>query len=88
VPFAAPQAGPITDSWSAQRAQKQVAVQTRVSSHRQGFHFFLPEPKFGCHPTVFWLGAAAIVLIFIFGFFSTPISFSLFGHVGSFEFDS
>jgi hypothetical protein len=29
-------------------------------------YFFLPEPKDGCHPAVFWLGAAAIVLIFSF----------------------
>jgi hypothetical protein len=29
-------------------------------------YFFLPEVKLGCHPAVFWLGAAAIVLIFCF----------------------
>jgi hypothetical protein len=36
------------------------------------FYFFLPDPRFGCHPTAapFWLGAAAIVLIVAFlGFF-------------------
>jgi hypothetical protein len=30
------------------------------------YYFFLPEAKLGCHPAVFWLGAAAIVLIFCF----------------------
>src|SRR6266511_4965687 len=29
-------------------------------------YFFLPEPKFGCQPAPFWLGAAAITLIFSF----------------------
>ena len=29
-------------------------------------HFFLPEPKVGCQPAPFWLGAAAITLIFSF----------------------
>jgi hypothetical protein len=29
-------------------------------------YFFFPEAKLGCHPAVFWLGAAAIVLIFCF----------------------
>jgi hypothetical protein len=29
-------------------------------------YFFLPEPNVGCHPAAFWLGAAAIVLIFSF----------------------
>ena len=36
------------------------------------FYFFLPDARFGCHPAAapFWLGAAAIVLIFSFlGFF-------------------
>jgi hypothetical protein len=35
-------------------------------------YFFLPDPKFGCQPAdaPFWLGAAAMVLIFSFlGFF-------------------
>jgi hypothetical protein len=39
----------------------------------------LPEPKAGCHPPVFWLGAAAIVLFF--GLLGFPIAFLLaFGH--------
>jgi hypothetical protein len=39
-------------------------------------YFFLPEPKLGCHPAVFWLGAAAIVLIFSFlGFRASRLPF-------------
>jgi hypothetical protein len=47
-------------------------------------YFFLPEPKVGCHPAVFWLGAAAMVLIFsFFGFlvsrlpFCSPLAMSI-----------
>jgi hypothetical protein len=41
-----------------------------------GDYFFLPEPKLGCHPAVFWLGAAAIVLIFsFFGFLDSRLPF-------------
>jgi hypothetical protein len=29
-------------------------------------YFFLPEAKVGCHDEAFWLGAAAIALIFSF----------------------
>ncbi len=29
-------------------------------------YFFLPEAAAGCHPAPFWLGAAAITLIFSF----------------------
>jgi hypothetical protein len=29
-------------------------------------YFFFPDAKPGCHPAVFWLGAAAMVLIFCF----------------------
>src|SRR3954452_20005151 len=42
------------------------------------FYFFLPDPKFGCHPVAppFWLGAAAIVLIFSFlGFLDSRFPF-------------
>ena len=40
------------------------------------YYFFLPEPKAGCHPAVFWLGAAAIVLIFSFlGFLASRLLF-------------
>ena len=39
-------------------------------------YFFLPEAKLGCHPAVFWLGAAAIVLIFSFlGFLVSRLPF-------------
>jgi hypothetical protein len=39
-------------------------------------YLFLPEPKLGCHPAVFWLGAAAIVLIFsFFGFLASLLPF-------------
>ena len=59
VPSAAPQAGAISETNAARR-------------HWTYRHFFLSEPKFGCHPAVFWLGAAAIVLIFSFlGFFDS-----------------
>lgn len=36
-------------------------------------YFFLPDAKPGCHPDVFWLGAAAIVLIFSFLGFLTSL---------------
>jgi hypothetical protein len=56
---------------------KQIEDATVVS------YFFLPDPKFGCQPAddPFWLGAAAIVLIFSFlGFLDSrlllAISFS------------
>jgi hypothetical protein len=42
------------------------------------FYFFLPDPNEGCQPAVapFWLGAAAIVLIFsFFGFFDSRFPF-------------
>ena len=35
-------------------------------------YFFFPEPKVGCQLPVFWLGAAAITLIFsFFGFLAS-----------------
>jgi hypothetical protein len=56
------------------------ASDTTLAAH----YFFLPEPKVGCHPAVFVLGAAAIVLIFSFlGFldsrlpFCSPLAMSL-----------
>ena len=37
-------------------------------------YFFLPEPKVGCQLPVFWLGAAAITLIFSFlGFLASRL---------------
>ena len=43
--------------------------------HPSGRHyFFFPEPKVGCQPPVFWLGAAAITLIFSFlGFLASRL---------------
>jgi hypothetical protein len=39
-------------------------------------YFFLSLPTFGCHPAVFWLGAAAMVLIFsFFGFLASRLLF-------------
>src|SRR5439155_5856405 len=39
-------------------------------------YFFLPDAKPGCHPAAFWLGAAAIVLIFSFlGFLASRLPF-------------
>jgi hypothetical protein len=39
-------------------------------------YFFFPEAKLGCHPAVFWLGAAAIVLTFSFlGFLDSRLPF-------------
>jgi hypothetical protein len=49
-------------------------VRIRPSALRH--YFFLPELKLGCHPAVFWLGAAAIVLIFsFFGFLASRLPF-------------
>ena len=48
----------------------EVRVQLRGVRH----YFFLPEPKFGCQPAPFWLGAAAITLIFCFlGFLASRL---------------
>src|ERR1700722_19631979 len=39
-------------------------------------YFFFPEAKLGCHPAVFWLGAAAMVLICCFlGFLTSRLPF-------------
>ena len=42
--------------------RKMRSVRSRTIEH----YFFLPEPKVGCQPAPFWLGAAAITLIFSF----------------------
>ena len=60
-------------------------VHSGPSDPASHFYFFLPDARFGCHPAAapFWLGAAAIVLIFsFFGFFFSRFA-SLFasGHV-------
>ena len=42
------------------------------------YYFIFPDPKFGCQPAVapFWLGAAAMVLIFSFlGFLDSRLPF-------------
>jgi hypothetical protein len=42
------------------------------------YYFFLPAPNVGSHPPAFWLGAAAIVLIFSFlGFLASRLLFCL-----------
>src|SRR5262245_50845055 len=42
-----------------------------LASH---FYFFLPSAKVGCHPAAFWLGAAAMTLIFFFlGFLASRL---------------
>ena len=47
-----------------------VRLQLRGVRH----YFFLPEPKVGCQPAPFWLGAAAITLIFCFlGFLASRL---------------
>jgi hypothetical protein len=39
-------------------------------------YFFLSDPKLGCHPADFWLGAAAMTLIFSFlGFLLSRLPF-------------
>jgi hypothetical protein len=54
------------------------------------FYFFLPSAKAGCHPAPFWLGAAAMTLIFFFlGFLAFPIASLLtFGHVDLLGFEN
>src|SRR6202035_1195571 len=47
------------------------ALPCEFASDPLDVYFFLPDPKFGCQPAAapFWLGAAAIALIFsFFGF--------------------
>ena len=52
------------------------SVQTIALARRFRCYFFLPDPKSGCHPAAFWLGAAAIVLIFSFlGFLASRFPF-------------
>jgi hypothetical protein len=47
-----------------------------VSNAIRPCYFFLPVPIVGCHPAVFWLGAAAIVLTLSFlGFFTSRLPF-------------
>ena len=52
-------------------------------------YFFFPESELDCHPAVFWLGAAAMVLILsFFGFFRLPITSLLsFSHASLLRFD-
>src|SRR5882762_1356187 len=48
--------------------------QDRRRSVGDHFYFFLPVFKVGCQPPVFWLGAAAMTLIFSFlGFFASRL---------------
>src|SRR5512141_2175134 len=63
---------PAACSQSKQAASQEVTgpiSPTPIAQHAAKLfrrYFFLPEPKLGCHPAVFWLGAAAMVLIFSF----------------------
>jgi hypothetical protein len=54
-----------------------------ASDDASHFYFLLSSAKVGCHPAPFWLGAAAMTLIFfLFGFLYLPIASLLaFGHV-------
>jgi hypothetical protein len=54
-----------------------------ASDDASHFYFLLPSAKVGCHPAPFWLGAAAMTLIFFFfGFLGLPIAPLLaLGHV-------
>ena len=65
--------------------EKIPASKKRPAKASRSHYFFLPDPSVGCHPAaeLFWLGAAAIVLIFSFlGFFfsrlllSSPLAMS------------
>src|ERR1700759_294610 len=54
--------------------QLRPACSRRMQALSQRCYFFFP--KLGCHPAVFWLGAAAIVLIFSFlGFLDSRLPF-------------
>src|SRR5437773_11328714 len=67
------------------RFGNEVRVQLRGVRH----YFFLPVPKVGCQPAPFWLGAAAITLIFSFlGFLASRLLLcSLFAMSTSLGFD-
>jgi hypothetical protein len=47
-------------------AALEFSVQRIALRRRLRCYFFLPDATPGCHPAAFWLGAAAIVLIFSF----------------------
>ena len=54
-------------------------------------YFFLPEAKVGCHAEAFWLGAAAITLIFSFlGFLASrfPLCWRLAMSISLFDDDT
>src|SRR5215468_10318899 len=45
-----------------------------ASDDASHFYFLLPSAKVGCHPAPFWLGAAAMTLIFFFlGFLASRL---------------
>src|ERR1700752_3245418 len=45
-----------------------------ASDDASHFYFLLPSAKVGCHPAPFWLGAAAMTLIFFFlGFLTSRL---------------
>jgi hypothetical protein len=44
------------------------------SDYAGHFYFFFPDARVGCHAAAFWLGAAAIILIFsFFGFLASRL---------------
>jgi hypothetical protein len=56
------------------RTRSNASVQRVALRRRLRCYFFLPDAKPGCHPAAFWLGAAAIVLIFSFlGFLASRL---------------
>jgi hypothetical protein len=63
------------------------SIRSRCAEVVAASYFFLPDPNDGCHPAAapFWLGAAAIVLIFsLFGSFGHDILLAmLVGNEGS-----
>src|SRR4051794_36034231 len=58
------------------RTRSNASVQRIALRRRLRCYFFLPDAKPGCQPAAFWLGAAAIVLIFSFlGFLASRLPF-------------
>ena len=51
-------------------------ISDSASGDASHFYFLLPSAKVGCHPAPFWLGAAAMTLIFFFlGFLGSRLLF-------------
>ena len=73
-------------TWSGQSVASTVVLSTvqprtriygspnSASDDASHFYFLLPSAKVGCHPVPFWLGAAAMTLIFFFlGFLASRL---------------